>query len=99
MRRILSALAVLAVLFFAGMSLWRIYLAARAARPEFALADGTLLRVDGLTWGTNQTLLQEPAHWTRLKEALPDRWRRFTGLPLSPRQLWGDRSPHLWLSQ
>lgn len=99
MRRILAALAVLAFLFFAGMGLWRIYLAARAARPEFALADGTVLRVDGLTWGTNQTLLLEPAQWTRLKQALPDRWRRFTGLPLSPRQLWGDRSPHLWLSQ
>ena len=99
MRRILSALAVLAVLFLAGMGLRRVVLDARAARPEFPMPDGTVLRVDGLTWGTNQTLLQEPAHWTRLKEALPDRWRRFTGQPLSPRQLWGDRSPHLWLSQ
>lgn len=99
MRRFLLLLALLLVIVVAVLGLRRGFLAARAARPEIALADGTVLRVEGLTWGTNQTLLLEPAPWTRLKQALPDRWRQFTGQPLSPRQLGGDQSPHLWLSQ
>jgi hypothetical protein len=99
MRRLLLILAFLVVIAVAISGLRRVFLAARSARPEIALADSTVLRVEGLTWGTNQTLLLEPAPWTRLKQTLPNRWRQFTGQPLSPRQLGGDQSPHLWLSQ
>ena len=92
----LLAVAGVAVLAAALFHRWR---QVRAAHPEISLGGGTAVVIEGVTWGTNQTLLREPAQWTRLKEALPPAWRWITGPPQSPHKLRGIQSPHLWLSR
>lgn len=74
-----------------------------ATHPEATLPDGTLLVVEGLTFGPRHELRFEPEFWTALKAALPAAWHRFTGPPLRPRLMdsndRGDRAGGLWLSR
>lgn len=74
-----------------------------AMHPEATLPDGTLLVVEGLTFGPRHELRFEPEFWTALKSALPAPWHRFTGPPLRPRLMdsndRGDRAGGLWLSR
>jgi hypothetical protein len=74
-----------------------------AAHPEATMPDGTLLVVEGLTFGPRHELRFEPEFWTALKSALPAPWHRFTGPPLRPRLMedndGGGREGGLWLSR
>jgi hypothetical protein len=99
MRRLLPSLLVLLLVAGVAGMLIRVRRDTQAAHPEIPLGDGSVLVVEGLTWGTNQMLQLESPHWTRLKRALPAKWRQFTGEPQPPRVLNGDPSPRLWLSR
>lgn len=99
MRRLFPSLIALVAVAVASAALFRLWRDTRATHPEIPLGDGSVLIVEGLTWGTNQVLQLESPHWTRLKRALPAKWRQFTGEPLTPRVVNGDPSPHLWLSR
>ncbi len=99
MRRLWFVLIAAVLVAAAGAWIATAWRGLSGRHPEVVLADGSVLRVEGLTWGTNQVFYLEPGSWTRLKQALPDRWLQFTGQPLWPRHLGGDQLPHLWLSQ
>jgi|GEM_PF-5009749 hypothetical protein len=68
-------------------------------RPEVVLADGSVLRVEGLTWGTNQAFYLEPGSWTRLKRRLPTAWQSGIWEPKEPIESPGDPDVHLWVSR
>lgn len=67
--------------------------------PQVVLADGSVLRVEGLTWGTNQVFYLEPGSWTRLKRRLPTAWQSGIWEPQEPMALTGDPGAHLWVSR
>ena len=67
--------------------------------PEIVLADGSVLRVEGLTWGTNQAFHFELEFWTRLKRRLPTAWQSGMWEPKEPHALTGDPDAHLWVSR
>jgi len=68
-------------------------------RPEVVLADGSVLRVEGLTWGTNQVFYLEPGFLSRLKRRLPAAWQSGIWAPQEPIALTGDPDAHLWVSR
>ena len=67
--------------------------------PQVVLADGSVLRVEGLTWGTNQVFYLEPGSWTRLKRRLPTAWQSGIWEPKDPIESPGDPDAHLWVSR
>lgn len=97
-RPFLTLLAATAVVVV-SVALFRLWHRAQAGHPEIPLGDGSVLVVEGVTWGTNQVLWLEPPPWTRFKQSLPAKWRRLTGEPQPARATHGDPSPHLWLSR
>jgi len=99
MRRLFPSLIALIAVAVASAALFRLWRDTRTTHPEIPLGDGSVLIVEGLTWGTNQVLWLESPYWTRLKQALPAKWRQFTGEPQPPWVVNGDPSPHLWLSR
>lgn len=67
---------------------------------EIVLADGSILRVEGFTFGTLHTMALEPPLWTWFKQRVPDRWRRFTGQPSTPRRVAeAEGASMMWLSR
>ncbi len=98
MRRLLLIVPVFVATLWLAFALRRTWLETKAAHPEITLADGTVLQVEGLTWGTNQTLRVEPAWWSEVKRRLPPAWQARIGFPRDVRQISGDLNFHLWLS-
>lgn len=102
MRRLAIIFVVLTGAAVLGMLLFR----ARHERTglrEFTLRDGTVMRVEGITWGTNQFLSLPPAWLRRLVSRVPPAWLRPASLPpaylsatMPARRVWGDGA-HLWL--
>lgn len=74
-----------------------------AAHPEATLPDGTVVVVEGITFGPRHEQRFEPGFWTGLKLGLPAPWHRFTGPPLRPQRAetgeTDDRAGGLWLSR
>ena len=97
-RRLLLIVPVFVATLWLAFALRRTWLETKAAHPEINLADGTILRVEGLTWGSYQTLRVEPAWWSEVKRRLPPAWQARIGVPQAARQIYGDPAARLWLS-
>lgn len=94
-------LVIIAAVLIAAAGAWR-FTAWRGLwgrHPEVVLADGSVLRVEGLTWGTNQAFYFEPGSWPRLKRRLPAAWQSGIWEPKEPIELPGDPDAHLWVSR
>lgn len=94
-------LVIIAVVLVAAAGAW-IAMTRRGLwgrHPEVVLADGSVLRVEGITWGTNQAFYFEPESLTRLKRRLPAAWQSGIGAPQEPIALTGDPDAHLWVSR
>jgi hypothetical protein len=94
-------LVIIAAVLVVAAGAWRVtaWRGSWGRRPEVVLADGSVLRVEGITWGKNQAFHFEPGSWTRLKHRLPAAWQTGIWAPQEPIELPGDRDAHLWVSR
>ncbi len=70
---------------------------------RFTLRDGTEIRVEGVTWGTNKLLSAPPLLWRQVASRIPDawlpsRWRSpaYRSDKIGFRQAWGGGA-HVWM--
>jgi|688.fasta_scaffold180079_2 hypothetical protein len=70
---------------------------------KFTLRDGTEIRVEGVTWGTNKLLPAPPLLWRQVASRIPDawlpsRWRSpaYRSDTIGFRQAWGGGA-HVWM--
>ena len=73
-------------------------LASRPERREIVLSDGSILIVEGFTFGPDHVMALEPPLWTAVKQALPSGWHQFTGPPVMPRTVRGEDRALMWLT-
>lgn len=99
MRRLWIVIIAVVLVAAAGAWIATAWRGSWGRRPEVVLADGSVLRVEGITWGTNQAFYLEPGSWTRLKRRLPTAWQSGIWAPQEPIELPGDPDAHLWVSR